>query len=45
MPLANKDKSVVGCLLGEEQPFLVEGTVGVEAGVRYTCLLYTSRCV
>ena len=36
MPLANKDKSVVGCLLGEEQPFLVEGTVGFEAGVRYT---------
>ena len=36
MPLANKDKNVVGCLLGIEQPFLVEGTVGFEAGVRYT---------
>ncbi len=35
MPKANPDAQVVGCVLAEEQPFLVSGTIGFEAGARY----------
>lgn len=35
MPKANKDAQVVGCVLAEEQPFLISGTIGFEAGARY----------
>lgn len=35
MPNINKTKQVVGCVLAQEQPQLVEGTVGFEAGVKY----------
>jgi basic membrane lipoprotein Med (substrate-binding protein (PBP1-ABC) superfamily) len=35
MPKANPDAQIVGCVLAEEQPFLVSGTIGFEAGARY----------
>lgn len=34
MPKANPE-AVVGCVLADEMPFLVAGTIGFEAGVRY----------
>ena len=34
MEKANDD-NVVGCILAQEQPFLVSGTIGFEAGARY----------
>ncbi len=35
MEMANPDANIVGCILGVENPSLLEGTIGFEAGAKY----------